>query len=599
PGEIFGFGRGDQGELGPTTTAATNAAPLPVTLPGSVGQVIAVAAGGSYSMALTSSGQLYGFGEDNVGQTGSAPNPKQPTPLAVELAGASGQPTAVSAGGVATLVRTSGGQLFSFGLNTSGELGRPSGASKLVTLPGSDGPVTSVAEGGSHGLVVTASGQLYSFGSNEFGQLGDERSEIANRTPVAIALPGAIGGAVEVAAGSEHSLVLTSGGQVFAFGANNDGQLGRGGGFDNEVHSVPLPVVMPPSAGPVIQIAAGEEHNLALTAGGQLYAWGASGEGELGAEYGFPQPLPQLVTLPGAIGRIVKIGAGAESSLALTSSGQLYTFGSNESGQLGRAGNAGTKEENPTPTPVMLPEGATVDTLGGGCCGSQTLAVIADLSVATSALPGGLAGTPYSTTASASGGTPPYRWAAGALPAGIGIDATSGLLSGTPTLAGPASPSLIVTDAFGITASSAPLTLTIAPPPVVRKGGPVSSLAARIRAALLAAEKVAGKASKIGAILKHGYAAKFTAPSKGKLVVQWFFVPKGAHLATVKRTPVLVASAAATFTKAGTQSVRLKLTLNGRRLLKATPSRKLSAKGSFTPSSGKSVRAISTFMLHR
>src|SRR5450759_1902052 len=80
-----------------------------------------------------------------------------------------------------------------------------------------------------------------------------------------------------------------------------------------------------------------------------------------------------------------------------------------------------------------------------------------NLAIATTPLPPGSVGVPYpATTLAATGGTPPYQWSTlpGSLPAGLGIDANSGTIRGTPANAGNFSPAITVTDANGHSASS-------------------------------------------------------------------------------------------------------------------------------------------------
>jgi hypothetical protein len=98
-----------------------------------------------------------------------------------------------------------------------------------VTLPGRVGQVTQVASGYGHSLVVTSSGQLYAFGDNQYGQLGSATNSgtgNANPTPTFVTLPGRVGQVTQVAAGLGHSLVVTSSGQLYAFGYNQYGHLG-------------------------------------------------------------------------------------------------------------------------------------------------------------------------------------------------------------------------------------------------------------------------------------------------------------------------------------------------------------------------------------
>jgi hypothetical protein len=88
--------------------------------------------------------------------------------------------------------------------------------------------------------------------------------------------------------------------------------------------------------------------------------------------------------------------------------------------------------------------------------------------ISTTSLPDGQIGVPYSTTLSASGGSGAFTWTitAGALPAGLNLDAASGVIAGTPTATAAQLPlTFTVTDAGTPAQSqSAAYTLTISPP---------------------------------------------------------------------------------------------------------------------------------------
>jgi len=77
------------------------------------------------------------------------------------------------------------------------------------------------------------------------------------------------------------------------------------------------------------------------------------------------------------------------------------------------------------------------------------------LAIAASSLTEAIAGKPYSDSLSATGGTSPYHWsiATGALPAGIELRASTGILGGSTTLSGSFPFSVKVTDSLGQTAS--------------------------------------------------------------------------------------------------------------------------------------------------
>lgn len=89
--------------------------------------------------------------------------------------------------------------------------------------------MTQIAAGADHSLVLTSSGQLYAFGYNDDGELGNatnNNTEAANPMPTLVTLPGQSGAATQIAAGAFHSLVLTSSGRCTALATTKTASSG-------------------------------------------------------------------------------------------------------------------------------------------------------------------------------------------------------------------------------------------------------------------------------------------------------------------------------------------------------------------------------------
>lgn len=132
--------------------------------------------------------------------------------------------------------------------------------------------------------------------------------------------------------------------------------------------------------------------------------------------------------------------------------------------------NAGTGVISGTPTGAGAPTATiTLNDVSGDAPATMQYVVTINAAptiTTTSPLPNAGQNAPYSTTVAASGGTTPYGWSATGLPAGLTINAGSGVISGAPTGTGTSSASVTVTDAAGATANKS-LSITVIAAPTV------------------------------------------------------------------------------------------------------------------------------------
>jgi alpha-tubulin suppressor-like RCC1 family protein len=227
----------------------------------------------------------------------------------------------------------------SWGIDTSGQLGDGTLTSRDVpgTVNGLTSGVLQVAAGGGHALAITTGGILWAWGANEHGQLGDS-TETARSTPVQVVTGQS--GFRQVAAGFDHSLALKSDGTVWAWGGDNFGQLGIG----VIASSRPTPVEVPGLTG-ITRVAAGMWDSLALRSDGTVWAWGTSGT--LGNGSTVNSSVPVQVGISG----VTAIAIGEDAAYAIRGSGvgsTLWAWGFNGSGDLGD----GTQAMHLTPEQV-------------------------------------------------------------------------------------------------------------------------------------------------------------------------------------------------------------------------------------------------------
>lgn len=170
---------------------------------------------------------------------------------------------------------------------------------------------------------------MLTLGQGDVGQLGLGENVLDRIWPSLVAFDEKI---VDVCAGGMHTVCLTSDGEMYTFGCNDEGALGRDTSEEGS-EFVPAKVEL---AGKVVQVSAGDSHTAALTEDGRAFAWGnfRDSKGQMGLTVqGQQRPTP-LHILPSV--RVSRIASGSDHLALLSHEGHLYTCGCGEQGQLGR-----------------------------------------------------------------------------------------------------------------------------------------------------------------------------------------------------------------------------------------------------------------------
>ncbi|XP_037624139.1 secretion-regulating guanine nucleotide exchange factor isoform X1 [Sebastes umbrosus] len=300
---------------------------------------------------------LHSWGANSSGQLGQGHEEdlKEPRRLSDTTALLNKAVRALSGGGGHSVVLTENGEVFVCGRNDRGQLGLGHNAdiSTLQLCPSLTQRVTKVACGWDFTLLLNDCGRVLACGSNAFGQLGV--GQTVTHSADLLVVESLEEPVVSVAAGLRHSLAVTDSGCVY--------QWGRG--LFSHAKRALSPRLVPPHLGSTVpslvpgldqktshMVSAGSAHCVCLTGDGDLFLWGSNKHGQLTIT---TEP---FLSSPTAVKRsllagekVIDVWSGWTHIVAQTESGRVFTWGRGDYGQLGRQASTSQNPERQSTGP--------------------------------------------------------------------------------------------------------------------------------------------------------------------------------------------------------------------------------------------------------
>jgi alpha-tubulin suppressor-like RCC1 family protein len=269
---------------------------------------------------------LYGWGYNGFGQLGDGTTNDRHTPGQV---GTDTNWATMTTGWQHTEAIKTDGTLWAWGDNFDGQLGIDSVDSDPHYSPVQIGTATNWATvaASEHTVALQTDGTLWAWGLNAFGDTGHD----CNSLTWPLRQVGTDADWATMAAGSEHTVAVKTDGTLWAAGRDDFGQVG-----DGTFSACVAPLAKIGTDTDWATVAAGGNpttgHTLAIKTDGTLWSWGDNDSGQLGDGTTTTHSSPAQA---GTATNWASVAAGGDDSAAIKTDGTLWAWGANDSGQLG------------------------------------------------------------------------------------------------------------------------------------------------------------------------------------------------------------------------------------------------------------------------
>ncbi|DAZ94414.1 TPA: hypothetical protein N0F65_003443 [Lagenidium giganteum] len=326
---VYSWGRGEDGQLGLGDTSDQHRPVLIEAL--QERRIVQIACGSGHTVVLTDDGEVYTWGRGDDGRLGHGDNGWKFVPRMVEeLRGKNIRQ--VTCGSYHTAAVTVSGELYTWGGGMYGKLGHGNESGHTVpclveTLKGLQ--VRQVACGSRHTVVLLENMDVYTWGDKENGVSGHGDTDGHQYLPCRVEeLRG--NNIKQISACGFHTACLSENGEVYTFGEGKFGRLGH----NSERNQLVARHVEALAGKRVKQIACGGFHTAAVTETGEVYTWGGGEHGQLGHGDKVNKTVPTMIeALMDKL--VIQVTCGWSHTVALTDTGEVFTWGNGDHGKLG------------------------------------------------------------------------------------------------------------------------------------------------------------------------------------------------------------------------------------------------------------------------